>query len=201
MKLIFSNPTIPGTQLKRDDINGLTGQAFLRQVFFVSDGVMLSQIRKIAGIDGSTLQNWTKRGWVSASRLKRYGIDQVAHILLINMLRSCLQLDKIAWLLEYINGSIDDESDDIICDADLYDVICTVLDRLEAQEWFEINTIRTTAEEALADYSEPVPGAKQRLINALEIILTSYLASMIKNNADGKMEELFSSVKGDSGTN
>ena len=26
MKLIFSNPTIPGTKLKREDINGLTGK-------------------------------------------------------------------------------------------------------------------------------------------------------------------------------
>ena len=99
MKLLILNETIPGTNLKRSDLGGLTGKPFLNQLFMVSDGVMLSQIRKIAGIDGSTLQNRTKRGWVPNAQLKRYGIDQVAHILLINMLRSCLQLDRIAWLL------------------------------------------------------------------------------------------------------
>ena len=73
MYLQFYDDLIPGTKLKRSDMDGLTGQAFLKKVFFVSDGVMLTQIRDISGIDSSTLQNWTKRGWVANSHLKRYG--------------------------------------------------------------------------------------------------------------------------------
>ena len=94
---------------------------------------MLSQIREVSGIDGSTLQNWTKRGWVENARLKKYNIDQVAHILIINMLRSCIQLDKIAFLLHYINGRVDDRSDDIIRDSVLYDYICRILEKLMEQ--------------------------------------------------------------------
>jgi hypothetical protein len=190
MNFQLIDDTIPGTKLRKADIGGLTGKAFLRQIFFVSDGVMLSQIRKISGIDGSTLQNWTKRGWVANSNSKRYNMDQVAHIFLINMLRSCMQLNHIAWLIEYINGDVEDCSDDIITETDLYDLICNVLEQLGKNDACTMETIRATAEALLADYHAPVEGAKERLINALENIVVSYYASLIKQSADAKLREL-----------
>lgn len=195
MKILLLNDTIPGTNLKRADLGGLTGKAFLDQLFMVSDGVMLSQIRKIAGIDGSTLQNWTKRGWVPNAQLKRYGVDQVAHILLINMLRSCLQLERIMWLFHYVNGVLEDSSDDIISASNLYDAICTTIDYLDAEPECTIESIRPMIERAIVDYVEPVEGARERLTNALEIIVSSYCASMIKRAADAKMKSLMGSVE------
>ena len=195
MKLVILNDTIPGTNIKRAEFQNLTGKAFLNQLFMVSDGVMLSQIRKISGIDGSTLQNWTKRGWVANAHYKRYGVDQVAHILLINMLRSCLQLDRIAWLLHYINGSVEDRSDDIITASDLYDAICLTLDYLHAEPECTIDSIRPMIERAIVHYVEPVEGAKVRLTNALEIIVGSYCASMIKRIAEAKMKKLIGSLE------
>ena len=106
MNLQINEELIPGTILNRREMGDVTGLEFLKKIFYISDGVMLTQIREISGIDGSTLQNWTKRGWVANARLKRYNIDQVAHILIINMLRSCMQLDKIAFLVSYINGRV-----------------------------------------------------------------------------------------------
>ena len=195
MNYLLIDDTIPGTKLKKAEIGGLTGKAFLRQIFFVSDGVMLSQIRKIAGIDGSTLQNWTKRGWVATTHSKRYNMDQVAHIFLINMLRSCMQLNHIAWLIEYINGDVEDSSDDIICDSDLYDEICKLLESLSKCENCSEETIRTLALEQLADYQEPVEGAKQRLLNALGIIVVSYYASLLKKNADSMLRKMTGEVE------
>ena len=64
MNLQFQDDRIPGTKLKQSDMEGATGLAFLKKVFLISDGVMMTQIREISGIDSSTLQNWTKRGWV-----------------------------------------------------------------------------------------------------------------------------------------
>ena len=196
MNYLLIDETIPGTKLKKAEIGGLTGKAFLSQVFIVSDGVMLSQIRKIAGIDGSTLQNWTKRGWVASTHSKRYNIDQVAHIFLINMLRSCMQLNHIAWLIEYINGDVEDSTDDIISDSELYGVICELLDALSRCDVCDFETIRRVAEEQLADYREPVFGAKQRLLNALEIIVVSYYASLIKKSADAMLRELTGEAEG-----
>lgn len=190
MNLHFYDDLIPGTKLRKQDMDGLTGLAFLKKVFFVSDGVMLTQIRDISGIDSSTLQNWTKRGWVANSHLKRYNMDQVAHILIINMLRSCMQLDKIAYLIQYVNGVIDDTSDDIVSDSMLYDYICRTLDRIMEGTGGELTDIVRVIEEVTAGYQEPFAGAEERLNRALEIIVVTYYATVIKRSADALLEQI-----------
>ena len=80
MNLQINDVYIPGTVLRRDTMGNVTGMEFLKKIFYIQDGIMLSQIREISGIDGSTLQNWTKRGWVANAKLKKYDIDQLAHI-------------------------------------------------------------------------------------------------------------------------
>jgi membrane protein implicated in regulation of membrane protease activity len=152
---------------------------------------MLTQIRDISGIDGSTLQNWTKRGWVANSRLKKYNINQIAHILIINMLRSCMQLDRIAFLIQYINGRVDDRRDDIIADSILYDYICKILDMLVTYDECTLGSIRDAIVSVTSDYEETVEGALERLVNALEIIIVAYYATLVKKHADDKLEELY----------
>ena len=195
MNLQINEELIPGTILNRKDMGDVTGMEFLKKIFYISDGVMLTQIREISGIDGSTLQNWTKRGWVANARLKRYNIDQVAHILIRNMLRSCMQLDKIAFLVSYINGRVYDESDDIIRDSQLYDYICRILDKL--MKTGEISpdstTLKATIEKITSDYDEKVTGARRRLNTALEIIIIAYYASIIKSYSDDMVDKLMHS--------
>lgn len=190
MNLEINDSLIPGTRLKKSEMGNVTGLEFLSKVFFISEGVMLSQIREVSGIDGSTLQNWTKRGWVENARLKKYNIDQVAHILIINMLRSCIQLDKIALLLHYINGKIDDKSDDIIRDSQLYDYICRILDKLMEQDVCSTASIKAVIREEIQGYQENMPGAADRLANALEIIIVAYYAALIKRRSDEMLTEL-----------
>ncbi len=192
MNLEINDALIPGTKLRKDDMGDVTGLEFLSKVFFISEGVMLSQIREVSGIDGSTLQNWTKRGWVANARLKKYNIDQVAHILIINMLRSCIQLDRIALLLQYINGKIDDKSDDIIRDSVLYDYICRILDKLMEQDVCSMASIKDVINEQITDYEEAMPGARERLANALEIIVVAYYAALIKRRSDEMLADLMS---------
>lgn len=194
MNLEINDSLIPGTKLKKNDMGNVTGLEFLSKVFYISEGVMLSQIREVSGIDGSTLQNWTKRGWVANARLKKYNIDQVAHILIINMLRSCIQLDKIALLLHYINGKIDDKSDDIIRDSVLYDYICRILDTLMQQDVCSMVSIKEVIREQIADYEEAMPGARDRLANALEIIVVAYYAALIKRRSDEMLTDLMSTA-------
>ena len=190
MEIQINNGCIPGTILDRKQMGDVTGLEFLKKIFYISDGIMLSQIREISGIDGSTLQNWTKRGWVANSKLKRYDIDQLAHILIINMLRSCMQLDRIAFLIKYINGSVDDRQDDIIRDSELYDYICRILDRIVAGGMAEADLSEYISQETCS-YQEKIDGARRRLNTALEIILTAYYASLIKQKADTMLERLY----------
>ena len=193
MNLEINDALIPGTKLNKSDMGNVTGLEFLSKVFYISEGVMLSQIREVSGIDGSTLQNWTKRGWVANARLKKYNIDQVAHILIINMLRSCIQLDHIAFLLQYINGKIDDASDDIIRDSVLYDYICRILETLTRKDVATKASITEVIRDQISDYKEAMTGARDRLANALEIIVTAYYAALIKRSSDEMLANLMSS--------
>ena len=191
MNLHITDPLIPGTILKKMEMGNVTGLEFLNKIFYISDGIMLTQIREISGIDGSTLQNWTKRGWVENSKLKRYNIDQVAHILIINMLRGCMQLDRIAFLIRYINGRVDDRSDDIIRESRLYDYICRILDRLLSDErQYDFDSLKSCIEEMTADYEEKITGARKRLVKALEIIIAAYYAAVVKRYSDNMILEL-----------
>ena len=193
MNLEINDALIPGTKLNKADMGNVTGLEFLSKVFYISEGVMLSQIREVSGIDGATLQNWTKRGWVANARLKKYNIDQVAHILIINMLRSCIQLDHIAFLLQYINGKIDDASDDIIRDSVLYDYICRILETLTRKDVATKASITEVIHDQISDYKEAMAGARDRLANALEIIVTAYYAALIKRSSDEMLANLMSS--------
>lgn len=201
MYLQFYDELIPGTKLNRSDMDGLTGLAFLKKVFFVSEGVMLTQIRDISGIDSSTLQNWTKRGWVANSHLKRYDMDQVAHILIINMLRSCMRLDRIAYLIRYVNGDVADKSDDIVSDSMLYDYICRALDRMMSGEGGALNDVVKVIEEVTAGYVEPFAGAEERLNRALEVIVVTYYATVIKRRADDLLDGILPQAECETGKN
>ena len=195
MNLAVCERMIPGTILKKRDMGNVTGLDFLSKIFYISDGVMIAEIRRISGLDTSTLQNWTKRGWLENSKLKRYNMDQVAHILIINMLRSCMQLDRIAFLIRYINGNVNDRSDDIICPSRLYDYICRILDKLmHAGEISpDSSTLKETIEKITSGYEEKVSGARRRLNTALEIIIIAYYASIIKSHSDVMVDKLMRS--------
>ena len=190
MNLIADGSMIPGTILKRADMGNATGLEFLNKIFYISDGIMISQIRGISGIDTSTLQNWVKRHWVESAKLKKYNIDQVAHILIINMLRSCMQLDHIAFLIRYINGSVDSREDDIIRDSVLYDYICRIIDRMTETDCVPDHKVKQYIEEVISDYEEKVGGARRRLVKALEVIIVAYYASLMKQRADRMLAAL-----------
>lgn len=178
MNINIKSKYIPGTIIPKDSTNGATGLKFLDNIFFMSEGIMLSRIREIAGIDGSTIQNWVKRGWLGNTVNKHYSQMQLARILIINMLRTSMKLEKIDFLLHYINGNLDSRADDIIPEPILFDYICRIVDRAESCGAVTSEKIVDIIAEETADYVEYLAGAKLRLRNALEVIIWSYYASL-----------------------
>ncbi len=182
---------IPGTVLSKKDLGNVSGIEFLNKIFFVSNGVMLSQLREISGVDGSTLQNWVKRGWIGNTVNKRYSKDQLARILIINMMRSSMMLERIDFILHYINGTIDDKSDDIIPESELYGYICDIYDSFTDSGLHTGEELRELINKVTTEkYVEPCEGAKARLDKALEIILVAYFAS----NAAALANTLFNAL-------
>lgn len=190
MLIKLENRMIPGTQMNKEAMGNVTGLAFLDKIFYIQQGIMLAQIRDISGIDGSTLQNWVKRGWTGNAINKKYSKDQLSRILLINMMRQALQLEKIDYLLHYINGDIDSKDDDIIPESKLYDYVCKIVDAVSGETVFDSENLRRYIEELTLDHVEVFPGARQRLNHVLEIIITAYHASLLADYANSRMGEL-----------
>jgi len=178
---------IPGTVLERQKMGGVTGEEFLNKIFYISDGIMLAQIREIAGVDGSTLQNWLKRGWVVNPKNKMYTKEQLARILIINMLRDTMQLSDISFLLTYVNGDTEHPEDDIIPESRLYGYICRLVDMLNDEKTLTQDSLSEQVRECTADYVEKISGARRRLNGALEIIIMSLYANVVKHRADQLM--------------
>lgn len=193
MKLEIQSTLIPGTIMDKKKMGDVTGLEFLNKIFFITDGIMLSQIREICGIDGSTLQNWTKRGWVGNAHNKRYDKNQLARILIINMMRDSMQLDRISWILTYVNGRAGDTSDDIIPESELYDYLCRIIDQLVDDEMTpDAENVSELISHALEPYEECAAGARRRLERACGIIIMTYYATLVRQKANGMFDEVFS---------
>lgn len=185
MKLDIKSNLIPGTVIEKEKIGNITGCEFLDKIFFITDGIMLSQIREICAIDGSTLQNWTKRGWVPSPKNKKYNKNQLARILIINMMRETMQLDKIAQVLSYVNGKVEDTGDDIIPESELYGYLCVIIDHLVEDELPpDAENMQDLIARTLCSYVERIAGATKRLQKACSVIILSYYAALVRQKAN-----------------
>ena len=191
MKLEIQSTLIPGTIMDKTKMGNVTGLEFLNKIFYITDGIMLSQIREICGIDGSTLQNWTKRGWVANAHSKRYDKNQLARILIINMMRDSMQLDRIARLLTYVNGKANDTSDDIIPESELYDYLCRVIDQLIEDELPpDAENVSDLIKRVLSEYEERAAGARRRLEKACGIIILAYYAALVRQKVNTMFDDI-----------
>lgn len=170
----------PGTAVERQ---GKSAQEFFEGLFFATKGLMLSQVREITELETPVIQNWVNRGWVQKPVEKRYQANHLARILLINMLRDVTKLDTIVQLLSYLNGSVDCREDDSISESRLYVYFCDILDAAGYDAIFS-GELDRLIEARVADYREPFPGGREKVVNALKLLLTYYAASQIKLKAD-----------------
>ncbi len=164
---------IPGTVLTAGERSGQLVEAQFRAMF-LPGGMVLSQVAAVTGLDGYLIQNWVKRGFLAKPDNKHYSLRQLCRIININMLRDVLSLPDICQLLGFVNGQLDDESDDIIDDSHLYFMFVRLAAR--SRELYRAENRDAILDAELADYQEPVPGAKQRVKEVLRIMLTAWLA-------------------------
>ena len=87
-----------------------------------------------------------------------------------------------------MNGQLNDESDDMIDDSQLYFLFVKLAARMK--ELYEPETADKMLEEYLADYEEPVPGAKERVRDVLRIMLTAWLASRMMQETEKMLSTL-----------
>ncbi len=186
--------TIPGTVLPCNPQMGADTFSVVSSLCNAAGGLSLSQIAGITGLEASTIQNWVKRGWVSRPTGKKYSEQQVARILLISVLRDSLPLEKIASLLQYVNGSVDDCADDIIDEGELYNRLCAIIFGLNEQQ-LSHDGIQAEIARHLSDYKGPKLDSRECLKNALEVMATAYLAARLKQRANSLLSVLLEASK------
>ena len=175
---------IPGTTLPYTDANA---QAFsyIRPLITAAGGLSLSQICTIAGLEGSTIQNWVKRGWIGGSvRSKRYNERQVARILILNALRNCLQLDYIAKLMTYVSGGSPD-LDGGIDEGDLFSYMCGAAKNVG----LNLNNAEPLIDQMLDGY-KGTPETKARLQKSLSVMVYACVCAELSETANLRLLEL-----------
>ena len=179
--------TLPGTtiQSQREDAPLIEKQF---SAMFMGGGIMLGQITEITGLEPYTVQNWIKRGFLPTSDHKRYNLNQLCRIININMLKKVLPMEQIVGLLSYINGNLDDTSDDLIDDSQLYFFFVRLAARARyiggTESWDD------ALEQVTAEYVEPVPGARQKLLQVLKIMLTAWVAATLHDATEKMIADL-----------
>lgn len=120
--------SIPGTS---KDFNNIDAFKSFKEMIELTNGLSLSQVCAITDLDPSVIQNWVKRGYVSRPVKKKYYEKQLARILLINSLRQAMKIEDIGKLMVLINGDVEDESDDLISEENLYTLFSKAIYKLE----------------------------------------------------------------------
>ena len=179
--------TIPGTTLtgERENAQGIDA---LFQSLFLAGGLTLSQVSSITGLEPYTIQNWVKRKFLPSPVNKRYNMEQLCRLLNINILRGTMPLEQIIKLMAYLNGDLADERDDLVDDTFLFFLFVKLAARARyiggTEAWDDALL------EITEGYREPVPGAREKLVKVLKIMLTVWCANMLKAQADQMVVEL-----------
>lgn len=176
---------LPGTTIEADLARDDT-EYILKSIFSMG-GLVLSQVAQLAGLEPYDVQNWVKRGFCTPPVSKKYSKKQFCRIILINMLKDCLSLGEIVSLLSYINGTLNDESDDMIDDDRLYIYLVRTLAGVDV---FSEKNVEKAVEAAIADYNEPFPGGRTRLFKVLSIMTYAYYSTRIHRSASAMMASL-----------
>ena len=177
--------TIPGTILQAPRIDAVHISHQFGSMF-LGGGIVLSQVAAVTGLESYRIQNWVKRGFLRPPAQKRYDIDQLCRIATINALSGVLSLDQICGLLSYVNGQLDDDSDNLIRDSELYFLFVRLAAR--AKELYRAEDRDSLLDQALEDYQEPTPGARRRVKNVLRIMLTAWLAARMCQESENMIK-------------
>ena len=84
---------LPGTTVDTDLSAGIADK--ILTPMFYSGGLVLSQISQLTGLEGHVIQNWIKRGYLTAPQQKKYTRRQLCRILNINILKDLFTFSLI----------------------------------------------------------------------------------------------------------
>lgn len=181
--------TLPGTVLSVDADRPQAAEEVFSSLF-LAGGLVLSQVTQVTGLEPYIIQNWVRRGFLAPPKQRKYTRRQLSRILMINALKSTLSIEQICKLLSYINGALDDEGDDTIDDTELYGTFVLVAGSVQKHGLTSESEMNRLIADGLKDYKESIPGAKERIEQALRIMITAWRAAQLQTKAQSMMNAL-----------
>jgi len=173
---------------------GVKGFSKIEMLLEATGGLSLSQVCAVTGLEGSTIQNWVKRGWVSHPNGKRYEEVHIARILIINALKECIRLEHIALLMCYVNGP-DGSGEVIIKESELFNYLCDALSRMGKAQDHSRGGVESVVDAVTRSYSGPKPGARARIRKALALMIYACVCTDVKRRTETMMRQILDDLK------
>lgn len=178
----YPGMTVEVTTLSRGDSRALF------EGIFAAGGITLSQVSAMTGLEPYMIQNWVKRGFVAPPQKRLYSREQFARIVIINMLKEELQIDKICSLLRLIGGKDAGPADDLISDPELYHRYVDLL--AHGISAFDAGSVTEAAMCGAEGFSESYPGARGQLVKILRVMIYAHAAAELRANAENVLADL-----------
>jgi len=162
----------------------------IEMLLAATGGLSLSQVCAVTGLEGSTIQNWVKRGWVEHPVGKRYEEVHIARILIINALKECIKLENIALLMSYVNGKSQDGSEAIIKESTLYSYLCEALRLSSKTDDHSKSGVESVINDVIKDYRDPNPDSRIRIRKALTLMMFACVCTDVKRRTEAMMGQI-----------
>ncbi len=172
---------LPGTIIETEENNA-------RQVFtsiFSTGGVTLSQVCNITELETYVIQNWVKRGYIASPTNKKYDVNQLCRIIIVNILKDVFSIEQVCGILEAASRCPD------VDDSKLYFLFVDVV--------FFSKSSMSNFENAIAEIKPKLGNSKayeKHLCAILKIMFTAYVSKKHKQDALSQYKSLGISEKG-----
>ena len=174
---------------------GEKGFARIEMLLAATGGLSLSQVCSVTGLEGSTIQNWVKRGWVEHPVGKKYEEVHIARILIINALKECIKLEHIALLMSYVNGKSQDGSEAVIKESQLYNYLTEALKQSGQTDDHSRGGVEAVIEKVIKDYSDPNPDSRIRIRKALTVMIFACVCTDVKRRTEAMMGQILNELE------
>ena len=99
------------------------------------------------------------------------------------MLRGAMKLEDIANLMVYINGDVEDTSDDIISDELLYNILCKIIFNAEDKGAFDSDSVKALVAEEVEEYENEITD-EAKLKKAMYVMIIAYRSGYLKSEME-----------------
>lgn len=179
--------TYPGMTVEVTHLSHGDSRALFEGVF-ATGGITLSQVCLMTGLEPYVIQNWVKRGFVTPPQKRVYSREQLARIVIINMLKEELQIERICKLIRLLGGKSADPRDDLISDPELYHRYVDLL--AGGVNVSDPVAVEEATRRATDNFTEAFPGAREQLVRILRVMIYAHAAAELRDSAEDELSSL-----------